>query len=570
MVNRLTIDAVATHAGCFHRRGLYVAERMLEKVDWAGTPLGAQRTWTPALRYAVTFCLASRFPMLLWWGPELIQIYNDGFVPLLGKRHPSALGQRAADCWPEAWDVIGPNIERTRATGEPFWAEDMMFKLERNGFVEEAYFTYSYSRIEGDDERDRGVLCSATETTQAVLRGMEFRSMADSLAHIVYTHSPDGTIDWVNARWHEYTRLPPDMAMTPEGWARVLHPADARIMRAGRAAAFAESKRYGFEARIRPDGAADEDYRWFHFSAVPMRASNGAIFRWAGTATDVHDRRVAENALRAQFDREHAVSLAFQRAALPKALPDLPGLDFHAVYEPAGAEALVGGDWYDAFQLPDGRIVLSVGDVVGSGSDAAITMAAVRQAIRGAAQVYPDAVAILNAADLALGSEQPDRIVTAFLGMLDPLTLSFSYACAGHPAPLLRHSDGTIAELGAFGLPLGLREEKQSYAAVNASVTLPDRSLLVLYTDGLVESTHNIIEGDARLRRALGSCEVYEAADPATAIRRTVLTTVTDDVAILTLRVTAAPEVYSPSPVGSFEPATPKWPCTSAGKSRAF
>jgi serine phosphatase RsbU (regulator of sigma subunit) len=95
--------------------------------------------------------------------------------------------------------------------------------------------------------------------------------------------------------------------------------------------------------------------------------------------------------------REHEVSLAFQNAAMPRALPTMPGLAFDAIYEAAGEDALVGGDWYDAFGLPDGRVVISVGDVGGSGLEAAVTMGAVRQTIRGAAQVFAEPAAALDA-----------------------------------------------------------------------------------------------------------------------------------------------------------------------------
>ena len=236
------------------------------------------------------------------------------------------------------------------------------------------------------------------------------------------------------------------------------------------------------------------------------------------------------------YDRERRVAFTLQAAALPKKLPNVPGLTFSAVYQAARSEALVGGDWYDAFRLSDGRIVLSIGDVMGSGLDAAVTMGAVRQAIRGAAQIYPDPVAVLNAADRALRSEQPDRIVTAFVGLLDPLTLSFTYASAGHPPPLLRADDGTVSELGGSGLPLGLREAGRSAETVR-SLTLDDQSLLVLYTDGLTESTRDVFEGERRLHAALNAPAVLESAESASAIRDAVIEQSHDDVAILAVRV---------------------------------
>ncbi len=117
--------------------------QLMDALDWERTPLGRRDQWPPALTFAVELCQASGLPMLIWWGPEAIQIYNDAFIEILGNRHPAALGERGEDCWPEAWDIVGPILERTRRTGVPFTAYDMHFTLERNGFPEETYFTLS-------------------------------------------------------------------------------------------------------------------------------------------------------------------------------------------------------------------------------------------------------------------------------------------------------------------------------------------------------------------------------------------------------------------------------------------
>ncbi len=208
---------------------------------------------------------------------------------------------------------------------------------------------------------------------------------------------------------------------------------------------------YEAEIRIKPYGSQDESFRWHLLRALPMRSTDGIITHWVGTATDVHDRRLARDVLRVQLDQEHHASVAFQNAAMPKRLPAIPGVEFDAIYEPSGENILVGGDWYDVFRLPDGRVVVSVGDVIGNGLNAAVTMAAARQSIRGAAQVFPEPAAVLDAADRALRSDQPERIVTAFLGIFDPVTRAFSYASAGHPPPLLRDLNGLIRELAAVG-----------------------------------------------------------------------------------------------------------------------
>jgi len=239
------------------------------------------------------------------------------------------------------------------------------------------------------------------------------------------------------------------------------------------------------------------------------------------------------------YERERRVAQSFQEAALPAVLPNVASYDFKAIYEAGRAEALIGGDWYDAFVLVDGRVVISIGDVAGSGLQAAVTMSNVRQALRGVAQVHADPALMLEAADRALRAETPERYVTAFVGVIDSIEGTLSYAGAGHPPPLLLAADGCVEELAGGGPPLGLRENVRGGGRLSF---LPRDSLLVLYTDGLIESTHDIEEGFERLYAALADPQVANASNPALAIYQSVLLEGSrDDVAILTVRCGAGP-----------------------------
>src|SRR5512146_554131 len=82
--------------------------------DWADTPVGPAEGWSASLRTALSICLESRFPILIWWGPEFVMLYNDAYAPLIGSKHPAALGQRGADCFPEIWEIIGPMLAGVR------------------------------------------------------------------------------------------------------------------------------------------------------------------------------------------------------------------------------------------------------------------------------------------------------------------------------------------------------------------------------------------------------------------------------------------------------------------------
>jgi PAS domain S-box-containing protein len=246
-------------------------------------------------------------------------------------------------------------------------------------------------------------------------------------------------------------------------------------------------------------------------------------------------RRLAPAIANAElFERERRVARSFQDAALPSRLPEVPGFAFHAIYEAGKAEALVGGDWYDAFTLGDGRIVVSIGDVAGSGLPAAVTMAGVRQAIRGAAHAAADPGGMLAAADRAL--DDPERrFVTAFVGVIDPATSTIAYQNAGHPPPVVRMPDGTLVELLGGGAPLGLRGGEDTVPHAHA---LPAGSLVALYTDGLIESTHDILEGERLLHAALLDTALHGGENPAKILHDLILVDGSrDDVAILTITI---------------------------------
>jgi PAS domain S-box-containing protein len=238
------------------------------------------------------------------------------------------------------------------------------------------------------------------------------------------------------------------------------------------------------------------------------------------------------------YQREARIARTFQNAALPNALPTVLGLQFSALYEPASSDANVGGDFYDAFRLLDGRVVVSIGDVLGSGIDAAATMAALRQSIRAAASINPYPDLLLKAAEGAFGDSNRSLFASAFVAVIDPLSLSIQYANAGHPAPLLRHPDGTVVALKGNDMLLGVVNMNDFGARQVGKLSVEPGSTLVLYTDGLTEATHNLEKGEARLEEAVHSLMIndQQAKDAAQQLYHSVLydvASVNDDVAIL-------------------------------------
>ena len=158
---------------------------LMRSLDWSATLLGPVSSWPQSLRTAVSILLASRFPMLIHWGPELVQFYNDGFRPILGDlKHPGALGQPAYPWWTEIWDVLTPMFNRVLA-GEGTWYENQLILPNRNGYIEETYFTFSHSPIRDESGSVAGIFQAVTETTERVLDERRLRTLRDLAAKAV-------------------------------------------------------------------------------------------------------------------------------------------------------------------------------------------------------------------------------------------------------------------------------------------------------------------------------------------------------------------------------------------------
>ncbi len=234
------------------------------------------------------------------------------------------------------------------------------------------------------------------------------------------------------------------------------------------------------------------------------------------------------------FERERRIAATMQKASLPPALPVVADIRFEGVYMPTTSErGSFGGDWYDAIAFDDGSVMVSVGDVSGSGLEAAVIMSKVRHIIGVGPLHQDDPTKILDAADWILNHRYPDAIVTAFVGIISADRKSIRYANAGHPYPLIRRGRDVI-ELRASGLPLGLR--KCAAPSATETATLESGDLLVLFTDGLTEWGHDWAEGERRLRAIVSTDAVGHTSSPARLIHDACLTNGSrDDVALMTV-----------------------------------
>jgi len=155
-----------------------MGERM-RAFDWSRTGLGPPENWPQSLKTSVSTCLNSRFAILIWWGKDLIKLYNDAYTQILGRKHPAALGAPGREVWPEIWHIIAPMLEGVLARGEATWSDNLLLELERKGYPEECYFTFSYSPILDESGRVGGVFTPVQETTAQVIGERRLRTLRD-------------------------------------------------------------------------------------------------------------------------------------------------------------------------------------------------------------------------------------------------------------------------------------------------------------------------------------------------------------------------------------------------------
>ncbi|HZZ65695.1 MAG TPA: SpoIIE family protein phosphatase [Candidatus Baltobacteraceae bacterium] len=243
------------------------------------------------------------------------------------------------------------------------------------------------------------------------------------------------------------------------------------------------------------------------------------------------------------FERTHRVADRLQRALLPDTFPRVPGALFHAAYRPASAESEVGGDWYDAFSLPDGRIAISMGDVAGHGLEAATVMGEIRHSMRSAGVDQQSPAAVLQHINSVINLRKTIGMVTAVFAYYEPRTRELVYAVAGHPPPLLTIIEGFSGFLPGGGVPLGV---EPNIDAQDWTFTLPSRSCTIFYTDGMTEYSRDVLAGEAQLLEAGIRSFVSDSENPALALQERIFdaTANRDDAATLTLSCEDGPAAH--------------------------
>lgn len=279
--------------------------------DWRATPLGAVEAWPQSLRTSVDLILDAEVPMTVWWGPALVQIYNDAYRGLVGAKHPHILGRPARQAWSEAWDVMGPKLEGVFSSGRPMAKANQARMVERCGCIEEAFFTISCSAIRDESGAVGGVLTVVTETTghhradlerdraEEALRASQARLQAaiDLVGLSLYSWSPQGgTPDW-DPRAKALWGLPPETQMNADLWRAGLHPEDRDRVEAAVMAALDPHGDGIYDAEYRVIGIGDGVERWVA-SRSRTTFEGGRPVHVSGAVLDITARKRAEEHLK--------------------------------------------------------------------------------------------------------------------------------------------------------------------------------------------------------------------------------------------------------------------------------
>jgi PAS domain S-box-containing protein len=304
---------------------------LIRERDWANTPLGPIEGWPQSLRTTVDIILASGFPTVARWGPDLVQIYNDGYRVIMADKHPTGLGQPVRDCWPDIWADTEPLYTRVLA-GETLVSEDRVYRIERQGYPEDAWFTLTHYPLRDERGCIAGVLVTFLETTGrhraevALTEAYRQREeILESISDVFYAVDREWRLTYVNYRAEEQWHRTRDELLGTVLWD--MFPR------------YRETVGYAMHVRAMETGEvvqweteSPNLHIWVNATAYPGPNGLAVYFR------DISDRRRAEEALRTAVAQARAQKEAFQSAINGEPLAESLGILAHmASEEMAGA-----------------------------------------------------------------------------------------------------------------------------------------------------------------------------------------------------------------------------------------
>ena len=300
MLDFSTPDSTAFLAG-----GGETGARMRE-YDWSTTPVGSPQHWPPSLRAAVRILLNTNHPLLVWWGPELIQFYNDAFGQVMGADLDSGgLGKSGREYWSDIWNIIGPDIEQVMGGGPGTWRENQLMPSSHQDRSKHHYWTYSFSPIEHGNHVG-GIFFICRDETTEYRTTLALRAREAELARVQQIGKIGGlevnlVAGFKNRRSPEYLQihgLPPEAAgETHEDWVRRIHPDDREITER-RFLDAVEGDVGGYAIQYRIIRPSDGEVRWISAKTEIERDQNGKAIRLVGAHADVTEQALAEQAVR--------------------------------------------------------------------------------------------------------------------------------------------------------------------------------------------------------------------------------------------------------------------------------
>jgi len=339
-------------------------------------------------------------------------------------------------------------------------------------------------------ERKRAEDAAAEARADAERRAAEFQSFVASMADGVAVWNADGDIVFVNEACRQMLGVPPDVELETVSHQYELFTLDGEPI---------PEREWGSRRALNGQELRDLQVRivtpwkeaFISYSAAPILNSAGDVIGATSVIRDVRDQLETEHQRRDLYEREHHIAQVLQRALVPPmASMDVSGCSVALKYEPALAEAEVGGDFYDVFELSDDRVGIVIGDVAGKGLDAAVSVAAAKHAIRSYAYIFDSPAQAMKVANEALcktelGYGVETNMLTALLVIIDVQKGTMTCACAGHEPPIVRRADGAIEEVDCGGIALGIACVCEFEDYVHS---ISPGDTVVVVTDGITEA----------------------------------------------------------------------------------
>ena len=288
--------------------------KLIRNKDWSNTALGSPDLWPGSLRTSVSILLNSQFPMFIWWGEELITIYNDAYRAIAGEKHPQLLGKSGRNGWAEIWPDLSPLVDKV-FRGTSTWSEDQLLLVNRHGYIEETYFTFSYSPIMDESGAVGGLFCACIETTEKVLATRRIQESEQNLRNTIIQSpvamcilkGPSFVVEIANTKMFELWGRganalinKPIFEGLPEAKEQGLEELLQHVYATGET--FTASERPVLLPR---DGRLETVY--LNFVYQPFRAGDGAITGIIAVATDVSEQVLARQKVERSEQRVRAI-----------------------------------------------------------------------------------------------------------------------------------------------------------------------------------------------------------------------------------------------------------------------